>query len=58
MKSEKYGKKNTTNKIMEIEEERKESKEEKNETLEMNQKKSNWNLFVVQLEKRLDSEDQ
>ena len=47
MKSEKYGK-NTTNKMMEIEEERKESKEEKNETFEMKQKKSNWNLLVVQ----------
>ena len=46
-KEEKYGK-NTTSKMMEIEEERNESKEEKNETLEMNQKKSNWNLLVVQ----------
>ena len=32
--------------------------EEKNETLEMKQKKSNWNLLVVQWQKRLDSEDQ
>ena len=46
-KEEKYGK-NTTNKIMEIEEEKMESKEEKNETLEMKQEKSNWNLLVVQ----------
>ena len=39
---------NTANEMMGIEEERKDSKEEKNEPLEMIQKKSNWNLLVVQ----------